>query len=478
MIKPRSGPRAPDTSRTGVLHQQMPVWYDPEDVYEQLVLTRPHHVWRDQGVDAGSGSSFLGWPGHTSDVLQVTSDGRLLDGFGSVVRPLDPTADPLVVLTAAMTDRLQDHHVESSTLGWWGWIGYELCSAGVGVSTRADSLELGMQMFVDRGIEFDHVSKTVTLVALLSAPDADAWIVSTAAWLSAQLPAARSGDTPAPTVQVIWRHDRDEYVGLIGECKAAISRGDAYQLCLTDRATVESATPIDPLRTIRRLRRSNPAPQAGVVRAGGHWLISASPEDFLRVDSVGHASSSPIKGTRRRSNNVEEDLQLIEELVTSEKERAENLMIVDLMRNDLSRISRTGSLEVTRLFGVDSYASVHQLVSTVEADLTTDVPTALAKLVPPGSMTGAPKRSAVSLLQRLEAGPRGIYSGVWGRCSVDGSADIAVVIRSIEINGHVVTIGSGGGITAMSEPSDEWDEVMLKARPLIRATGVEVPADN
>jgi anthranilate/para-aminobenzoate synthase component I len=185
-------------------------------------------------------------------------------------------------------------------------------------------------------------------------------------------------------------------------------------------------------------------------------------------------SSKPIKGTRKRSLDSQEDLLLVEELRSNEKERAENLMIVDLMRNDLGRVSEPSDVVVAKLFDVESYATVHQLVSTVEAKLKPglDVFDAIEACFPAGSMTGAPKIRAMEILRGLEQGPRGIYSGCFGYISYRGAADLAMTIRTIVFEDGKATIGIGGGITIDSDPQAELLETKLKARALLSALGV------
>ena len=188
----------------------------------------------------------------------------------------------------------------------------------------------------------------------------------------------------------------------------------------------------------------------------------------------------PIKGTRRRGNTVQEDALLRAELEGSEKERAENLMIVDLMRNDIARVSRIGSVTVPSLLAVESYAQVHQLVSTVRGTLAEGLRPVDAVLAcfPAGSMTGVPKSSATAILDRLEGRARGIYSGAFGYFGLDGRIDLAMVIRSIVLDRDGATVGSGGGITALSVPEEELDELKLKASALLRVLGVTEEADG
>jgi aminodeoxychorismate synthase component I len=268
-------------------------------------------------------------------------------------------------------------------------------------------------------------------------------------------------------------HSDREYLGLIEKAKEAIARGDVYQLCLTNQLTIE--TEVDPFAVYLRLRETNPAPYLSYLKLGRTSVVSSSPEQFLRVSNSGLVSSKPIKGTRPRSADAELDKQLAEELRSNEKERAENLMIVDLMRNDLGQVSEPSDVVVAKLFEVESYATVHQLVSTITAVLKPglDVFDAVKAAFPAGSMTGAPKQRAMSILSELEGTPRGIYSGCFGYVSLTGAADLAMTIRTIVFESGLATIGIGGGITIDSDPEAELLETKLKARALLGALGVE-----
>jgi anthranilate synthase component 1 len=228
------------------------------------------------------------------------------------------------------------------------------------------------------------------------------------------------------------------------------------------------------LATYLALREASPTHHGGYLRFGDTALLSASPEQFLAVSPTGLVRTKPIKGTRPRGETVARDLELRAELEGSEKERAENVMIVDLMRNDVGRIAEVGSVEVRHLLAVESYAQVHQLVSTVEGRLAAGLTgvDAVAACFPAGSMTGAPKLSAMRILHGLEAGPRGVYSGCFGYFGLDGAVDLAMVIRSIVLDPDGASVGAGGGITALSVPEEELAEVRLKAAALLAALGL------
>ena len=244
---------------------------------------------------------------------------------------------------------------------------------------------------------------------------------------------------------------------------------------------------IDPLALFQQLRTGSRAVRGGVLVAGNDALVSMSPERFLSVHD-GTVRTHPIKGTRKRGGTREADAALATALKADPKERAENLMIVDLMRNDLSRVCAVGTVRVERFLEVETHPHVHQLVSTIAGELSTrevvggsaphDVWDAIAACFPGGSMTGAPKRRAVEILGELEAGPRGLYSGCFGWVAANGDAEIAMTIRSVELRADIgadgqvetsVRIGAGGGITADSDPAMEAAEKHLKASPLLAA---------
>ena len=265
------------------------------------------------------------------------------------------------------------------------------------------------------------------------------------------------------------RHNDQAYLDLIAKAQRHIAEGDVYQLCLTNEYTIDATA--DPLATFISLREINPAPYAGYFKFGETALVSSSPEQFIQVGVDGIVSSKPIKGTRPRGETEASDLDIIEELAANQKERAENLMIVDLMRNDLSRVCEADSVTVEKLFDVETYATVHQLVSTVKGKLAS-VHRAMDVMVaafPGGSMTGAPKIRAIEIIRELEAGRRGVYSGVAGYLGDNGSADFGMVIRSLVFEAGKITLGVGGGITIDSEPLAELAETKLKAKALLRA---------
>ncbi|MGZ4536867.1 MAG: anthranilate synthase component I family protein, partial [Nocardioidaceae bacterium] len=245
---------------------------------------------------------------------------------------------------------------------------------------------------------------------------------------------------------------------------------NSYEVNLTYRSVYPSST--DPVAIYRRLRSSNPAPYAGLLRHRDLWLLSASPERFATIDRNRQVETRPIKGTVRRGATPAEDAALRDRLATDPKYVAENLMITDLLRHDLAAVCAPGTVEVPRLMEVESYPSVHQLVSTVRGRLRPEVSTigALRALFPAGSMTGAPKLRTMQVIDAVEATPRGVYAGAFGWVSADGRADLGVVIRTLVAtpagDGWRYELGTGGGITVHSDVDSELAETRWKAERL------------
>ena len=259
----------------------------------------------------------------------------------------------------------------------------------------------------------------------------------------------------------------DWYAEGFDRVQEQLRAGNSYEVNLTYREDIGRAD--DPLATYLRLRATNPAPYAGLLRHRGTHLLSSSPERYATIDRRRRLETKPIKGTTPRGATAEDDERLRAALATDPKSRAENLMIVDLLRNDLSMVCEVGTVEVPSLMAVESYASVHQLVSTVCGRLRDDVTTvdALRALFPAGSMTGAPKLRTMEIIDEVEETPRGLYAGAFGWICADGRADLGVVIRSLYAGTDGVwRVGTGGGITVRSQVDEEWAETRWKAERL------------
>jgi para-aminobenzoate synthetase len=382
--------------------------------------------------------------------------------------------------------------------GFAGYLGYEVKADCGSANAHASSLPDAALVFADRLIAFDHERGDTHLLCLHETggeEGAEAWLSTTAARLSTLGTRPASGVDPSPVAPRLAR-SRDQYLADIAACEEHLRAGESYEICLTNSIEVE--VDADPLALYMELRRVNPAPFASYLRFGDLAVLSSSPERFLAVDRDGRAEAKPIKGTSPRGAGADEDARLAAHLREDEKTRAENLMIVDLLRNDLGSVCAVGSVEVPSLMAVESYETVHQLVSTVRGRLRpgTGAVECVRACFPPGSMTGAPKLRTVEILERLEDRPRGVYSGAIGYFGAGGSCDLSVAIRTIVLDrtagGHAVadghgtdeghalragrtraTIGAGGAIVLQSDPEREYEEMLLKAAAPLRAIDPE-----
>ncbi len=265
---------------------------------------------------------------------------------------------------------------------------------------------------------------------------------------------------------------RPAYLAAIRRTKDYISAGDIYQVNLSQRLSAPLTT--SPWQLYDRLARENPSPFAAYFRTPDATIISCSPERFLQVRGR-EVETRPIKGTRPRGATPEEDARLAQELLSSEKDRAENVMIVDLERNDLGRVCEFGSVHVPELFAIEQYATVHHLVSTVRGRLRPGATAldCLRESFPGGSITGAPKVRAMEIIEELEPTRRGVYTGAIGYLCFSGDMDTNIVIRTIVIQNGLAHFQVGGGIVADSVPEAEYQETMDKARALTRALAAE-----
>ena len=280
-------------------------------------------------------------------------------------------------------------------------------------------------------------------------------------------------DRPTPTAQWERRTPKERYMAIVKSLLGHIQRGDLYEVNYCTERTA-SLTGFDPFSAFGRLLARTNAPFAALYRRGDFFALCMSPEHFLRVEGR-RVVTRPMKGTRRRSLDPLLDAALMLELANDQKERSENTMAVDVARNDLSRIAASRSVSVDELCAVKSYPNVHQLVSTVSAELRTGLHAwdAVRAAFPMASMTGAPKRSALQLIDAVEDMPRGLFSGSLGYQLPDGTLDLNVVIRTVTYDASTgrASLITGSAITALSDPEQEWEECELKAMSVLNALG-------
>ncbi len=428
--------------------------------------------------------------------LSYDQEGMTLWLPGRSPMRLEQDCDPFMLLSACL-GRWQ---VESTTAnlppfvgGWAGWFGYELGSLLEPVPPAAtNDLQLpwlGIGLY-DWCLVIDQLRRRCYLV--VAAPQADDRGHERAAWATAVLsgrgqpPRALVGLTePAPLpplpldaladayptpIDGLWSNfDLQRYLAAVRRVLTYIRAGDIYQANLSQRLIARC--PHGGLPLYLRLRRTNPAFFAAYHRWGGMELVSCSPEQFLRVGPDGAVETRPIKGTRSRWPYPEADLAAREDLATSQKDRAENVMIVDLLRNDLGRVCAFGSVKVAEALRVYSFPYVHHLVSTVVGRLRPERTAAdlLRAAFPGGSITGAPKVRAMQIIAELEPTVRGPYCGAIGLLSLNGSMETSIAIRTMTCHRGWVQLPVGGGIVADSEPEAEYEETWHKARGMLTA---------
>ncbi|MFC3997474.1 chorismate-binding protein [Nocardiopsis sediminis] len=347
--------------------------------------------------------------------------------------------------------------------GYVGYFGYEL-KADLGAPGRHRSdVPDAVWLRCDRFVAVDHAAGRTYAVAADGGADGEAWIAQTLRALAALPPLPPAGEPGGADPEPLLERPRAGYEADVKECLGRLVEGESYEICLTTRLRLPA--PDDDLAYYRRLRRAAPAPYGALLRLGEAGVFSASPERFLRVGGDGSAESRPIKGTAPRHGDPEVDARRVRALREDAKTRAENLMIVDLVRNDLGRVCEVGGVGVPGLMFTESHAGVHQLVSTVRGRLRGDVHAmdAVAACFPPGSMTGAPKGRTMEVIDGLEVSARGVYSGALGYVSYSGAADLSVVIRTAVRSGGVLTVGAGGAVVLDSDPGEEYREMLLKA---------------
>ncbi|MBV8550155.1 MAG: anthranilate synthase component I family protein [Acidobacteriaceae bacterium] len=379
-----------------------------------------------------------------------------------------------------LTESIQRTTVEAPPLpfpflgGYIGYLGYEMKGACNGPNNHRSSLPDAIFLLADRFLVIDHQENALWLAGCAAHEDLgdiEQWIAEYSRWIS-----ELRDDPTEPVLRGDGRQMRfrvlipkQEYLRRIAKAQAYIAAGESYEICLTNKLYLRTEIPA--LTYYQNLRALNPAPYAAYLSLGDVEIACSSPECFLRIAENGSVESRPIKGTLPRGQSEAEDLLLRSRLAADEKYRAENLMITDLVRHDIGRVCGIGTVRVPQLMKVETYATVHQLVSTLTGKLSSEASPidCIRAAFPAGSMTGAPKLRTLELLDGLEDEARGIYSGNIGYIGFNRTADLNVVIRSAVFNKQDVSIGVGGAITFQSEAEQEWAEIMLKAKALLSA---------
>jgi para-aminobenzoate synthetase len=461
---------------------------DAETAYRELFSGNAYSFWLDSSLvtDGLSRFSFMGdGTGPLAEYVtyRVADGAVIVSGRNGVERVEQRFFDYLEEQLSRRAVAVPEGLPFEFNLGYVGYLGYELKAETGGEAVHGADTPDAALVFADRMLAIDHVDETCYLLALSTldtSGEARSWLSEKAERLadlpSADPPRKATGsrklvDMAAPSVSdaAVPRHSKRGYLSRIEECLHEITEGESYEICLTN--TVTTYVRIDPLRTYTQLRRLSPVPYGALLDFPDVTVLSASPERFLTVGVDGAVESKPIKGTRPRGATPEEDRALHDDLLGNEKDNAELLMIVDLIRNDLSRVCEVGSVHVPKLCEVETYAPVHQLVSTIRGRLREkhSAVSCVRAAFPGGSMTGAPKIRTMEIIDRLEEGPRGVYSGSLGWFSLGGAVDLNIVIRTLVAARDQVSFGVGGAVVALSDPEDEYEETVVKSRAMITA---------
>lgn len=382
--------------------------------------------------------------------------------------------DPFEVLRTLLNKYAVPSHEHLPFIGGAvGYFGYDLCHFIEKIPQKAlDDINIAdcFFAFYDGVYVYDHQENTIDLVALgFQQPPAEA-LLSLEQHLAAAVekPLSLTPYHNLAPADFQTNMTKAAYLKAVVRIKEYIRTGDIYQANFTQRfACPFTGNPVSFYNTLRTV---NPAPFSAYIDTGDCQIISSSPERFIRVHR-GQVEIRPIKGTISRGKTAAEDNLNRAKLLSSEKDRAELLMIVDLERNDLSRIAQTGTVRVPELFAVESYTTVHHLVASVTADLRPecDLIDCIKATFPGGSITGAPKIRAMEIIDELEPTQRNIYTGSIGYLGFDGSMDLNIVIRTVLIKDNIAYLQAGGGIVWDSDPEQEYQESLLKARALMNA---------
>ena len=466
-----------------------------EQIYERLFGEAEHSFWLDS-ADAPTWLAQCSYMGTSAGAERCLLEYDVDSGEVAVDRGGVETVEHRSIFD--LLDReLARNAVDSPRNvargligGFVGYLGYELKADCGSPNVHSSDMPDAMLLFANRVVAVDHANEVTHVIALGREGDAEAdrWLDATVELVRAAIsspPQPRPlapPEAPGATVEFRCGRGRERYLHDIARSQAELAAGESYEVCLTDQISTDASP--DPFDLYRWLRRSNPAPFAAFLRFGDRAIVSSSPERFLSVDRERRVQARPIKGTISRSDDPAEDAARRKGLEEDEKTRAEHLMIVDLLRNDLGTVCEVDSVRVPELMTVEPYATVHQVVSTISGVLETErsAVECVRRCFPGGSMTGAPKERTMEIIDDLEDEARGVYSGAIGYFGADGETDLSIVIRTIVMRPGRTTIGAGGAIVMQSDPVDEFDEILLKARAPMAAiakvvTGGEEPGD-
>ncbi|MGD0455508.1 MAG: aminodeoxychorismate synthase component I [Solirubrobacteraceae bacterium] len=494
--RPRRPERRADGTARSLLVRSLEGEPSTELLFERLFGAAEHAFWLDSadaptplaqcsflGTTMGPDRCVIEYDVHEKAVSSHRADGSTVE-LGCIFDVLDRELAKHTIEPAAGLPR-------GLLGGYVGYLGYE-CKADCGSpNVHRSDVPDAVLMLANRVVAVDHVAHRTHVAALCHEDQADAerWLDEAEAIVRETIAqhalgesfasqALAAEDPPEDLVTFRCGRGREQYLADIARCQTALAAGESYEVCLTDQIHTDAHP--EPFALYRMLRRRNPAPFAAYLRLGELAVVSSSPERFIGIDRERRVQARPIKGTAPRSPDPERDEQLREGLLHDEKTFAEHLMIVDLLRNDLGRVCEVDTVRVPQFMVVEPYTTVHQLISTITGVLERErTPVECVRACfPGGSMTGAPKLRTMGIIDDIEREARGVYSGAIGYFGVDGSVDLNIVIRTIVMRPGATTIGAGGAIVMQSDPEEEFDEILLKARAPMSAIAQAVTGSD
>lgn len=443
----------------------------PADIarFYQAIRHLPWPMWLDSGGQEAGFDILVADP-----VTRLISDGGITEVIDQEGKTQD-TREPLLNLLQQLLSRTEsksDVPFDGGAVGYFSYAYGRRLQGMASAEADTDIPEAALGIY-DWAVILDHAQRQAWLVA----QNKDSRSPSYWQRLQQSLNDAGSHDLPETQFRFIGEPvsnmSRPDYAKAFHRIQHYLTEGDCYQVNLAQRFSIEFKG--DPWQLYQQMRQQNPAPYAAYLDFPFARILSSSPEQFVGLNR-NHAISQPIKGTRPRGKGRAEDERLASELEQSNKDRAENLMIVDLLRNDLGRVCEPGSIKVPDLFRVESHPTVHHLVSSITGQLRKDEDalSLLEACFPGGSITGAPKRRAMEIIQELEPNSRQIYCGSIGWIGFNGNMNTNIAIRTLLIRDGKAMYWAGGGIVADSAEADEYQETLHKAAAFLRLAGEAV----
>lgn len=449
--------------------QRIPLEHHQTNTWIEKFHEHQHLVWLDSSLLVSDYSRFSIWGalnGPMSYHIQYDMHAKtILHSQGAIQKTIHQS------IFEYLKQELIHYAIEKTNLpfdfacGFVGYFGYELYQETLNIKAKHHSSHPDAQfLFLDRAIVFDHLEHCCYQLTLIPITEEK----NIPIWFDFKTDDVCPPEKALPCMPTLAQ-SASTYQEKIKKCLEYIRNGESYEICLTNRLNYSSK--VSGLALYQQMRYTQTAPYSAYLRFGELELACASMERFLKINQKGLIETKPIKGTMPRGKTSAQDQMYRQQLQNDIKFRAENLMIVDLLRNDLGKICEIGSIEVPKLMQVESYQTVHQLVSTITGKLKPQmhVIDCIKALFPGGSMTGAPKIRTVEIIAELETAYRGIYSGALGYLSLNGAVDLNIVIRTATITPHLTQMGMGGAIIALSNPQEEFEETLLKTKSLQQA---------